>query len=59
MLRWYWYLCGAAHVKQTWLLQSHELEDYEKWRRALLDPNLSTKPPPWLGARLQPPASLR
>jgi hypothetical protein len=59
MLRWYWYLCGAAHVKQTWLLQSHELEDYEKWRSALVDPNPGSKALPWLAAHSPPPAALR
>lgn len=33
MLRWYWYLCGSIHAKQTALLRDHQDEDYEKWRR--------------------------
>jgi hypothetical protein len=31
MLRWYWYLCGAAHVRETALLGHHQPEDYERW----------------------------
>lgn len=33
MLRWYWYLCGSIHAKQTALLRDHQDEDYENWRR--------------------------
>jgi hypothetical protein len=36
MLRWYWYLCGAAYVRETALLGRHQKEDYERWRTTLL-----------------------
>ncbi len=39
MLRWYWYLCGAAYVRETVLLGNHQPEDYERWRTTLSVPD--------------------
>jgi hypothetical protein len=46
MLRWYWYLCGSAYVKQTSLLCGHEAEDYERWRSALRIPEYGPREGP-------------
>jgi hypothetical protein len=38
MLRWYWYLCGAAYARETALLHRHQPEDYERWHTTLAVP---------------------